>query len=87
MRMRIAICQALFHQDSIFRILVRVSILGFGPFWRHLTLQIEVSPPCISHFENDNVMLPKLFESYFFSHSLVRASQEVPLTPFSLELA
>jgi len=30
--------QALIHQDIIFRILVQVSILGFGPFWKHVTL-------------------------------------------------
>jgi len=37
-RVRITICQAFLHQDSIFKVLVHVSNLGFGPFWRHLTL-------------------------------------------------
>jgi len=37
-RVRTTTCQAFFHQDSIFRVLVHVSILRFGQFWRHLTL-------------------------------------------------
>jgi len=56
-----ATCQAVLHQDNIFRVFVHVSTLRF---WTILETPYSINrgvSPCIFHFEMLNVILPNLF--------------------------